>query len=65
LGTAGERKAVNTTSPMPLVRPSPGNIAGCEMIGTMVRVMTFHSELTSTGITGWMFRTFCVPFSGP
>ncbi len=27
--------------------------------------MTFHSLLIEIGITGWMLRTFCVPFSGP
>ena len=52
-------------SPMPLVRSSPGNIAGCEITGRMVRVMMFHSGFTSIGITGWMFRMFCVPLSGP
>ncbi len=52
-------------SPMPLARPSPWNIAGCEITGTMVRVMMFHSGLISKGITGWMFRMFCVPLNGP
>ena len=36
-----------------------------EITGTMVRVMMFHSLFTEIGITGWMLRTFCVPFSGP
>ena len=31
----------------------------------MVRVMMFHSLLIEIGITGWMLRMFCVPFSGP
>ncbi len=48
-------------SPRPLVRSSPGNIAGCEITGRMVRVMMFQSSLTEIGITGWMFRMFCVP----
>ena len=46
LGSAGDRKAVKTMSPMPLVRSSPGNIAGCEITGRMVRVMMFQSGLT-------------------
>ena len=35
------------------------------MTGTIVRVMMFQSLLTEMRITGWMFRMFCVPFSGP
>ena len=27
--------------------------------------MMFQSLLTEIGITGWMLRMFCVPFSGP
>jgi len=27
--------------------------------------MMFQSFLTDSGITGWMFRMFCVPSSGP
>jgi len=27
--------------------------------------MMFQSLFTSIGITGWMFRMFCVPDSGP
>jgi len=27
--------------------------------------MMFQSSLTSIGYTGWMFRMFCVPDSGP
>lgn len=62
-GLAGERKAVNTVSPTPLVRSSPGESEGIEMTGTMVRVMMFQSSLTETGITGWMLSTFWVFFS--
>ena len=49
----------------PLVRSSPGWSAGIEITGRIVRVMMFHSLLTEIGITGWMLRMFCVPFSGP
>ena len=35
------------------------------MTGTIVRVMMFQSLSTEIGITGWMLRMFCVPFSGP
>ena len=38
---------------------------GCVTIGRMVRVMTFQSLFTLIGITGWMFRMFCVPSRGP
>ncbi len=31
----------------------------------IVRVMMFQSSFTEIGITGWMLRMFCVPFSGP
>src|SRR5664279_2293338 len=64
-GLPGERSAENTMSPTPLVESMVGESAGFQMIGTMVRVMTFHSEFNSNGITGWMLRTSCVPFSGP
>lgn len=50
---------------MPLARSSPGQSAGCEITGSFVRVMTFQSSFTETGITGWMLRTFRVPFPGP
>jgi hypothetical protein len=62
---AGERNAENCTSPRPFVRSSDGVIAGCEMTGMMVRVMTFQSALTLIGTTGWILRMFCVPFCGP
>ena len=39
--------------------------AGIQMTGMIVRVMRFQSVLISIGITGWMFRMFCVPLSGP
>ena len=56
---------MNTVSPMPSVRSSPGPSDGIEITGTIVRVMTFQSSFTEIGITGWMLRMFCVPFSGP
>jgi hypothetical protein len=34
---------------------------GIEITGRIVRVMMFQSLFTEIGITGWMFRTFCVP----
>jgi len=45
--------------------PSPGANPGCEITGTIVRVMTFQSSLSPKGITGWMFRMFWVSFRGP
>ena len=42
-----------------------GVSAGCQMTGRIVRVMMFQSSLTEIGITGWMFRMFCVSFCGP
>ncbi len=56
---------MNTVSPMPLVLSVPGPSDGIEITGTIVRVMMFQSLLISIGITGWMLRMFCVPFSGP
>ena len=50
---------------MPLVLSIVGLSAGCQITGTIVRVMMFQSLLISIGITGWMFRMFCVPLSGP
>src|SRR5215472_12292062 len=64
-GSAGDKNAEKSVGPMPLVRESPSKSAGCEITGTMVRVMMFHSGETSIGITGWMLRMFCVFFSGP
>ena len=56
---------MNAVSPRPSVRSSPGPSDGFQITGTIVRVMTFHSSFTEIGITGWMLRMFCVPFSGP
>src|SRR5215471_4077237 len=64
-GLAGERNAVNCRSPMPLLEPMSGPSAGIQMTGRIVRVMMFQSLSTEIGTTGWMFRIFCVPFSGP
>ena len=50
---------------MPLTRSSPGAKPGCEITGTMVRVIRFQSSLSVIGRTGWMLRTFCVWWSGP
>jgi len=62
---AGDRNAVNTVSPTPSLLSMPGPSAGFQITGTIVRVMMFHSLLIEMGITGWMLRMFCVPFSGP
>jgi hypothetical protein len=62
---AGERNADTCRSPIPFVRSSPGPSAGIEITGRIVRVMMFQSLSTAIGITGWMLRMFCVPFSGP
>src|SRR5215468_2291252 len=35
------------------------------MMGTMVRVMRFQSSVSLIGITGWMFRSQTLRFSGP
>src|SRR5262245_41860603 len=35
------------------------------MMGTMVRVMRFQSSVRWMGITGWMFRSQTLRFSGP
>ena len=64
-GLAGDRNAVNTVSPMPSLLPMSGPSAGMWITGTIVRVMMFQSFVISIGITGWMLRMFCVPFSGP
>jgi hypothetical protein len=64
-GLAGDRNAVNVVSPMPVLLSMFGPSDGCQITGTMVRVMMFQSSLMETGITGWMLRMFCVPFSGP
>ncbi len=52
-------------SPMPLLAPMSGPSAGIQITGMIVRVMMFQSLVTEIGITGWMLRMFCVPFSGP
>jgi len=62
---AGDKKAVKTVSPMPVVLPIPGPSDGIQTTGRMVRVMMFLSLLIEIGITGWMLRMFCVPRSGP
>src|SRR5262249_5065165 len=35
------------------------------MMGTMVRVMRFQSSVSLIGISGWMFRSQTLRFSGP
>lgn len=62
---AGERKAVIVRSPSPVV-PAPPVKLGWLTMGRMVRVMTFQSSVTCSGMTGWKLRTFCGPwFPGP
>ena len=52
-------------SPSPVV-PDPPVKLGWLTMGRIVRVMTFQSSVTWSGMTGWMLRTFCVPeFPGP
>ena len=50
-------------SPKPLVLAVARRQRRIQIIGTIVRVMMFHSSFTEIGITGWMFRMFCVPCS--
>ncbi len=52
-------------SPRPLTLLPVGESAGIQTTGRIVRVMTFHSLSTWSGMTGWMFRMSCVPVSGP
>lgn len=59
------RKAENCVAPSPKVVPSPGDMPGCETTGMMVRVIRFQSFDNSMGMTGWMFRMFCVWLRGP
>ena len=52
------------------LRPNGGTLAigwndGFQTSGKIVRVMTFQSCVRWMGITGWMFRTSCVPLFGP
>ena len=56
---------MNTVSPMPFVLSMSGPSDGIQITGTIVRVMMFQSLSIEIGITGWMLRMFCVPFSGP
>ena len=46
----GEKKAVATMSPRPLIRRSAG--PGCDVSGMMTRRMTFVLGLIPNGITG-------------
>ena len=39
------------------IRPGPGNSDGWLMMGMMVRVMTFQSEVSLMGITGCTWGT--------
>ena len=65
-GPAGDRKAVNTdVADAVLASDIRSPSAGIEITGRIVRVMMFQSLSIEIGITGWIFRTFCVPFSGP
>ena len=50
---------------MPLLAGVSGPSDGIQISGMIVRVMMFQSLSTEIGITGWMLRMFCVPFSGP
>ena len=64
-GFLGDRNAVRVRSPSPVV-PDPPVKLGWLTMGRIVRVMTFQSSVTCSGMTGWMLRTFCVPvFPGP
>ena len=51
-------------SPRPKVLPCPGTKAGCQTSGDRARD-DVPVLLTSIRITGWMFKMFCVPDSGP
>src|SRR5271170_6602949 len=61
----GEKKAENCVPPMPSVLPSPGASPGCQMTGTIVRVIRFQSLFNSNGTTGWILRILWVSFCGP
>src|SRR5512137_406523 len=64
-GLLGDRNAVTVRSPSPVV-PAPPVKLGWETMGRMVRVITFQSSVTCSGMTGWMLRTFWVSlFPGP
>jgi hypothetical protein len=64
-GFAGDRKAVIVRLPRPVVAGPPVKL-GWVTMGRMVRVMTFQSSVTCSGMTGWKLRTFWVwPFPGP
>jgi hypothetical protein len=62
---AGDRNAVKVVSPIPFSRSSPGASRGCEITGTIVRVIRFQFSVSEKGQTGWMLRTFWVFSSGP
>ncbi len=64
-GIGGRQEGGELQIADPVGAAVPGPSDGCEITGRMVRVMTFQSLSISIGITGWMFRMFCVPFSGP
>ena len=49
-GSAGERNSDPLTSPMPVVVPL-GALSGCQITGTIVRVIRLHLGL------GWMGTT--------
>src|SRR5499426_3467374 len=61
----GERKKVGLMSPSPAAWSIPGATDGRLMMGTMVLVMRFQSSVKWIGITGSMFRSQIVRFSGP
>ena len=64
-GSLGERNAVTVRLPSPVV-PAPPVKLGWLTMGRMVRVMTFQSSVTCSGMTGWKLRTFWTSlFPGP
>src|SRR5512137_509584 len=59
-GLAGEKKSVSWTLPMPPTGETSLKGFGCEITGTMVRVMRFQFSFSENGMTGWMLRTYWV-----
>src|SRR5579885_1164984 len=64
-GCAGERNRDALVLPRPKLDSPPGDSAGSQVSGMMVRVIRFQSSLKWKGITGWMLSTSWVPSKGP
>ena len=65
VGFLGEKNRLWVMSPRPDCSPDGPAMSFCQMIGRMVREMTFQSSLSEIGMTGWMLSVAFWPSFDP